>query len=244
MSGKGIKVVFFDAMGTVISLRAWVTAMINEFTLFSKKFNVAFEDVSGAWDVDWRNVNREIRGEKTRPFQTVRELFHEAFVRIGSRIGLQLSEKDITGSVDRVYNYVNKHAETYRDVPETLEVLRKQGYRIGIISDADAEDLTVQLNSAGILDYFDLLTTSSEVKSYKPDARIFEVALAKADCKSGQACHVGDTPEFDILGANRVGLHSILITHGKAKVDVKSFKPTRVIKEVGEVVSVLHDLSI
>lgn len=104
--------------------------------------------------------------------------------------------------------------------------------------------MTVQLNSAGILDYFDLLTTSSKVKSYKPDARIFEVALAKADCKSGQACHVGDTPEFDILGANRVGLHSILITHGKAKVDVKSFKPTRVIKEVGEVVSVLHDLSI
>jgi 2-haloalkanoic acid dehalogenase type II len=244
MNGSRLKVVFFDAMGTVISLKAWVVAMINEFTLMSKKYNVAFEDVSHAWDVEWRKINQEARRDKTKPFQSVRDLFHEAFTRVGKRSGLQLGEPEIASSIERVYDYVNKHAETFPDVPKTLEVLRREGYKIGIISDADSEDLVLQLKSAGILQCFDMITTSSEVMSYKPDAKIFEVALAKANCKSKQACHIGDTPEFDVLGANRVGLHSILVTHGKTKVDLKSLKPVRVIKEVGDVVRVLHEFSI
>jgi 2-haloalkanoic acid dehalogenase type II len=243
MNGNRLKVVFFDAMGTVISLKAWVVAMINEFTLMSKKYNVAFKDVSRAWDIEWRRVNQEARRDKTKPFQSVRELFHEAFTRVGKRIGLRLGEPEIASSIERVYDYVNKHAETFPDVPKTLEVLRREGYEIGIISDADSDDLTLQLKSARILQYFDLITTSSEVMSYKPDAKIFEVALAKASCKSKQACYIGDTPEFDVLGANRVGLHSILVTHGKTKIDLKSSKPARVIKEVGDLVPILRELS-
>jgi putative hydrolase of the HAD superfamily len=230
-------------MGTVINLNAWVVAMINEFTLMSKRYNITFDIVSQAWNIEWKKVNQEIRSDERKTFQSTRGLFHEAFMRVGKRLRLTIKEQDILDSIGRVYNYVNRRAESFPDVPRTLEIIRKEGYKIGIISDADSEDLTVQLRSAGILKYFDMMTTSSEVRSYKPNAKIFEIALAKSKCQPGQACYVGDTPEFDVLGANRVGLQSILVTHGKAKIDLKSTKPAHIIKEVSEVVPLLRELS-
>jgi 2-haloalkanoic acid dehalogenase type II len=243
MPGSRLKIVFFDAMGTVISLKAWVVAMMNEFARISKKYGIAFEDLSGAWSTEWRKANEDIRNDKTKPFRSIRELFHDTFMKVGQRIGAKLQEQDVADSVERVYGYVNEHAEAFPDVPKTLTALRGEGYQVGIISDADSEDLSLQLKSAGIITYFDTMTTSSEVMSYKPDTKIFEVALAKTKCKPSQACYIGDTPEFDICGANRVGLHSILVTHGRTKINMKSFKPAHTIKEIGDVIPLLHELS-
>jgi FMN phosphatase YigB (HAD superfamily) len=75
--------------------------------------------------------------------------------------------------------------------------------------------------------------------SYKPNSGIFELALAKMKCTSAQSCHIGDTQEFDVVGANRMGLSSFLVTHGKKEVKGTLPQPTYVVKEVSEVVPIL-----
>jgi HAD superfamily hydrolase (TIGR01549 family) len=158
-------------------------------------------------------------------------------------MGVELPKDYVLESVERVYNHVNRNTEPFPDVPRTIETLKSEGYEIGVISDADGDDLTLQLESARILEYFDTVTTSSEAMSYKPNSRIFEIALNKMKCRSIQACHVGDTQEFDVVGANNMGLNSVLVTHGKTTVNVKLPEPTYVVKELSEVIPLLRRFS-
>lgn len=241
MGGRRLNVVFFDAMGTIISLKPWVIVMGSEFAQLSKAHNVRFEDLTKTWGVEWKKVNQEIRADKTKPFQSVRELFYEAFTIIGKKLGMRLQQEDIQSIIKRVTDYVNENSVSYPDVRETIEELRKEGYRVGVISDADASDLTLQLRSAGVLSSFDTVTTSSEAMSYKPNPKIFEVALKKMNCKPFEACHIGDSQEMDVTGANNIGLHSILVTHGKTQLDKSLPKPTHIVKEVGEVIPLLKN---
>jgi putative hydrolase of the HAD superfamily len=239
--GRRLNVVFFDAMGTVLSMKPWVVVMGNEFARLSKTHSVEFGALTKSWSVEWKSVNEEIRRVNTKPFQSVRELFCEAFTIIGKKLDLKLQQGEIHGIIERVTNYVNTNSVSYPDVRTTVERLRGEGYRVGVISDADADDLGLQLKSAGMVGYFETVTTSSEAKSYKPNPRIFEIALEKMNCKPSEACHIGDSQEMDIAGANNLGLHSILVTHGKTQLDKKLPKPTYVIKEVSEVLSLLGD---
>lgn len=240
MSKRQPTVVFFDAMGTLVTLNPWVTAMIKEFTQVSKEYDAKFENVSKIWNNQWRKVNQDVRREGSKRFRTIRQLFVEAFTAAGKKLGVDLQKDYVLGAVERVCNHVNSNTKPFPDVPKTLKTLKNQGYRIGVISDADGDDLTLQLESAQILSFFDTVTSSSEAKSYKPNSRIFEIALAKMSCRSVHACHIGDTQEFDIVGANSMGLQSILVTHGKTQVNNKLPKPTYVVKEINEVVPILE----
>jgi 2-haloalkanoic acid dehalogenase type II len=240
MSKRQLTLVFFDAMGTLVTLSPWVTAMIREFTQVSKEYDVRFENVSEVWNNQWRKVNQDVRENGSKRFRTIRQLFVEAFAAAGKKLDIDLQKDYVSDAVERVCNHVNSNTKSFPDVPKTLETLKSQGYKLGVISDADGDDLTLQLESARILKFFDTVTSSSEAKSYKPNSRIFEIALAKMSCRSVQACHIGDTQEFDIVGANGMGLQSILVTHGKTEVKNKLPKPTYVVKEMSEVVPILE----
>ncbi|WXG47345.1 MAG: HAD family hydrolase [Candidatus Atabeyarchaeum deiterrae] len=239
MNRRELSAVFFDAMGTILALRPWVTAMTREFSDLSKTHNVKLDDIYQVWSAEWKKVNEEVR--KDKPFRNIRELFFEAFTAVGKKVDLQLSPKDIWEIIERVTSYVNKNAISYPDVRETVEALKREGYKVGIISDADKEDLTLQLESAGILQCFDTITTSSEAESYKPNSKIFKVALARMNCRPVNACHIGDSQEFDVTGANSMGLHSILVTHGRAEMHQNLSKPAYIIQELKDIVPILCD---
>jgi 2-haloalkanoic acid dehalogenase type II len=233
-------VVFLDAMGTLITLRPWAVAMKTECTLVSEKFDVKFENVSKFWSEEWRRVNEDVRKGGSKRFRTVRQLFVEAFTSVGRKLRVDIKKDYVLDAVERLCNYVNKNTEPYPDVPKTLETLKTEGFKIGVISDADEDDLTLQLESAHILKFLDTVTSSSEAMSYKPNSTIFELALTKMGCTSAQSCHIGDTQEFDVVGANRMGLRSFLVTHGKTEVKIWLPKPTYIIKELSEVVPILE----
>ncbi len=240
MSERRRTVVFLDAMGTLVTLKPWVTSMMREFTLVCKDFDVDFDSMSKTWNSEWRRVNQEVRRSGQTRFRTIRQLFVEAFASTGRRLGVELRGDYISEAVERVCNYVNRNAEPYPDVPKTLDALKGRGHKIGVISDADGDDLTQQLESAHLLRFFDTVTSSSEAMSYKPNSGIFELALVKMKCTSKQSCHIGDTQEFDIVGASRMGLSSFLVTHGKTEVKNTLPKPTYVIREISEVVPLLE----
>jgi 2-haloalkanoic acid dehalogenase type II len=239
MTGSRRTVVFLDAMGTLVTLEPWATAMMREFTLVSREFDVKFENFSRLWNIEWRAVNQDVRKGGQERFRTIRQLFVEAFASTGRKLGVEFKKDLVSDAVERVCNYVNKNAVPYPDVPKTLETLKSQGHRIGVISDADGDDLIHQLESARILELFDTVTSSSEAMSYKPNPGIFKLALTKMKCTSAQSCHIGDTQEFDVVGANGMGLSSFLVTHGKKEVKSTLPKPTYVVKEVSEVVPIL-----
>ena len=57
----------------------------------------------------------------------------------------------------------------------------------------------------------DTWTSSESARSCKPDARIYQVALAAAGCDAGEVLFVGDTVEHDVVGPRAQGMRTALL---------------------------------
>jgi putative hydrolase of the HAD superfamily len=100
--------------------------------------------------------------------------------------------------------------EPYPDVVPTLGALRERGLRLVIASNWDCS-LPQLLAPLGLLELVDGAVTSAEVGAAKPDAAVFEAALALAGAEPATALHVGDSLENDVEGARAAGLRAVLI---------------------------------
>ena len=105
-----------------------------------------------------------------------------------------------------------KDERLYNDTEECLMLLSSK-YKIGIIANQSL-GTAERLKSFGILKYIDLVVASAEEGVAKPDKRIFEIALKRADCKANQAIMIGDRIDNDIVPAKKLGMGTIWIKQG------------------------------
>ena len=99
--------------------------------------------------------------------------------------------------------------------PDTKEVLQRlsQKYKIGIIANQDF-GTEQRLTDFNVHQYINLVIASAEEGVAKPDLRIFQIALARADCKPEEAIMVGDRLDNDIVPANKIGMTTVWIKQG------------------------------
>jgi putative hydrolase of the HAD superfamily len=100
--------------------------------------------------------------------------------------------------------------EPWEDASPTLVRLRAAGLRLVVVSNWDCS-LPEVLDGIGLGALVDAVVTSAVVGAAKPDPRIFEAALEAAGCAPGEAVHVGDSPEQDLMGAIGAGLRGLLL---------------------------------
>ena len=100
----------------------------------------------------------------------------------------------------------------YPETENCLSELSKH-YKIGIIANQNLGS-EERLEKLGLLKHIDLVIASAEEGVAKPDLRIFQIALARADCKPEEAIMVGDRIDNDIIPANKIGMTTVWIKHG------------------------------
>ncbi|MFH1560554.1 MAG: HAD family hydrolase [Chloroflexota bacterium] len=123
------------------------------------------------------------------------------------------------------------YAEAFFDFPPpvapeahgVLEELRKTGYRLGMISNTGMTPGRLfrrYLAQHDLLDFFQVLTFSDEVRLAKPSTEMFYRTLRSLGTPPGKALHVGDHIANDILGAKRAGMRTVLLgtAEGQEKV--------------------------
>lgn len=105
--------------------------------------------------------------------------------------------------------------EIYSDTVKVLETLSKR-YKIGVIAN-QLLGTANRLEEKGILKYIDLVIASAEEGVSKPDRKIFDIALARANCEAENAVMIGDRIDNDIVPAKRLGMKTIWIKQGFGK---------------------------
>jgi putative hydrolase of the HAD superfamily len=93
------------------------------------------------------------------------------------------------------------------NVPETLALLKQQGYRLGIISDT-FPSIVPQLTHVGLLSYFDCTTYSFALNTFKPDPRMYRDALSKMGLPAEETVFIDDLPG-NLKAAEALGMHGI-----------------------------------
>lgn len=98
----------------------------------------------------------------------------------------------------------------FADVLPTLEALTSLGMPIGVLSNFGMHLYHV-LDRLGLLDYFEFVIVSAETGLAKPDPRIFDLVVDKAQRPPHRLLYVGDHIGDDIEGARASGLDAVLI---------------------------------
>ena len=153
----------------------------------------------------------------------------EYFALVRERYGLTEPVEDLW----RLYRRRMPELVELRDeVRDGLVALRRAGWRLGIVSNGEADNQLGKIKRTGLDRLVDSIAVSGALGVRKPDAEIFRIAAEAADCElSGGGWMVGDNAQADIGGGAAVGLRTVWIDSGKGE-----SAPTAATSVVGDVV--------
>ena len=137
------------------------------------------------------------------------DFFAEYERRVLRGCGVEISREEAA----RVWAAVRRipySMERYDDVLPAMDILKAQGYTLGLISNmsAPAGDLAANM---GLTPYLDMAVTSGEAGAEKPHPPIFREALRRAGVAAESAMHVGDQIMSDVEGAANAGISPVLL---------------------------------
>ena len=99
-----------------------------------------------------------------------------------------------------------EYIRLYPNVLESLALLRKKGYRLWLLSNAQEVFTRYELNHLGLWDAFDKVYISSSFGFRKPDVRFFRALLEDQQLDPKKCLMIGNDRETDIAGAKAAGL--------------------------------------
>ena len=188
------KVVFFDALGTLVELEPpWIGLRERLGDGIPEERLVAAVRAEMAY---YREHSSEGRDDAS-----LADLRERCATVLSQALGRQVSAETLVDSI---------RFEAFPDAAPALAALRSRGLGLLCVSNWDVS-LPRVLERCGLGEALDAVVTSAQAGARKPDPAIFAAALELAGCGPSEALHVGDTPEEDLAGARAAGVRSLLI---------------------------------
>lgn len=122
-------------------------------------------------------------------------------------ISLSLTSEQI----DKVFWDAAAPGSPTKGIEGFLEYLHQNGIRTGVISNISFAGSVVEnrINEVIPNNHFEFILATSEYMYRKPNKRIFELALEKAELKACDVWYIGDQYECDIVGARNAGIFPV-----------------------------------
>jgi putative hydrolase of the HAD superfamily len=134
---------------------------------------------------------------------------------------------------DEVYDQF-RDSRGWRLFPETREVLeefKRNGLKIGAISNFDSRLYTV-MRDLDILSFFDSITISSETGYAKPQPEIFEAAIRSIGCAPNRILFAGDSLVDDFQAGQAAGLAAFLVDRSGRYAGMESVSRIHTLREL------------
>jgi len=223
--------IIFDLGDTLVSVELRPTAGVERLYELGRnprsvpleavlaEYNDILADVRKLWGAGWETGNR---------YQLNRNMFE----RFGITFDLP---EDI---LDLEYCIAIHDLEPLPGVLEMLAELSARGIAMGILSNSmiGGTSLRTVMGRIGILKYVRFLMSSADYGFAKPHPQIFRTALAKLGTPAENTFFIGDMPEFDVFGAEAVGMTGIWYNPAGKSCDPPV--PTHIITDWGELLGI------
>ena len=167
------------------------------------------------------------------PFRSVRTEWTDFAEPLFARLGVRGGGEAYAARRSRAHG----EALLYPEVRSVLSALRDNGWRIGVLSDADTADLTANVARHRL--ELDAIVCSEELLCYKPHRTCFEAICDALGVVPGDAVFVGDSPVTDIEGSRRAGLTPVWINRRHLDWPAEFNAPATTIESLDELVDLL-----
>jgi HAD superfamily hydrolase (TIGR01509 family) len=171
--------------------------------------SISEEDYKNAMKSSWEYFNTIWKSEYRTPStdETVRYFWRT--------LHLEPNEDSMSALVESFGDSVLYHPpKLLPGIEDALDEL-SNNYLLAIISDtgfSPGRTLRRLLQENDILRYFSEFSFSDETGVSKPHPKAYQKILNALECSPGEALHVGDIEETDIVGAKNLGMKAIRFT--------------------------------
>ncbi|NHJ48263.1 MAG: TIGR02253 family HAD-type hydrolase [Asgard group archaeon] len=137
--------------------------------------------------------------------------YGEHFNRLIEKLGYEIHPKLIAAAIVAYHSTKYALLRPFPGVILTLLTLMKSEIKIGIISDGIKIKQWEKLTFLGIQHFFDIVIINDLPSQWKPSDYSYKLAMKKLKLKQPEKIiYVGNKIETDIIGANRMGIVSVL----------------------------------
>ena len=199
-----IKVIFFDAVGTLFRLTNTVG---DHYAYVGREVGLDLDarSLERAFHAAWKQMPQ--RAAIDRPRENDDKGWWRGLVYLVlDQIAPSLSEFDRDNFFEIAYEHFAEAGvwELYPEVPGILEQLQPR-FQLAVVSNFDGR-LRLILQHLDISKFFPNVFVSSELGADKPDPEIYRRALRLMKLKPNEALHVGNDPKRDWEAASAAGL--------------------------------------
>ncbi len=227
-----IEAVTFDLWDTLVHTRNYAEFRLPELTkiLRERGLSLTDEEILEAYRAGFNYSMSTIPVEGYRHIET-----HEIIDKVLEKIGF--TSEETRNKLIQVYEeaILCDPPKLKEGVFEAMDYV-KDRYRVGLVSVTGVSPgrfVREILKEYGVLDYFDVLTFSDEVKLVKPNPRLFTTCLDELGVEPCNSVHVGDSFKSDIVGAIDAGMRTIWVKT-REQVMKPGYKPDAVINSLLE----------
>lgn len=149
-------------------------------------------------------------------FHPYREVLSSVVRRFGETLGFCPSVEEVSALPDSLPNW--------EPWPDTVDALRrlKTRFRLAILSNVDDDLFATTRPKLGV--DFDEVITAQQAQAYKPDLKIFELALSRTHTPGHRVLHVGQSIYHDVIPAQTLGLATVWVNRPSARPGVGAVK--------------------
>jgi putative hydrolase of the HAD superfamily len=218
------QIIFFDAVGTLFDVRSTVGEIYAQFA-HQAGLRVDAQQLNTAFTQSFRAAPRaafasaDPQALPRLEYEWWRAVARQSFKIVGVLPGLE----DFDAFFQPLFAYFETAAPwtVYPETVKTLNTLHGLGIELAVISNFDSR-LHAVLQALEIDSWFKSVTISTQIGAAKPEAAIFEAALAKHRTLPAQAWHVGDSWTEDYAGSTAAGLRGLWLNREGAALDVET----------------------
>lgn len=202
--------VTFDFHNTIATCDPWF-----ELEIRSLPADV-FARIDPALVKDRDDVIARYRGLRTEVIHSGKEVDAvEGVRRIAEQLALSLEPGIIETTVHDLMREAMQHATPVPGAIEAVREIASCGIPVGVISSAVYHPfLEWTLQSFGIADVLAFVVTSASSGHYKSNPEIYRYAMKIVGADPSATVHVGDSPKWDVWGAQQAGMAAVWFSNG------------------------------
>ena len=159
---------------------------------------------------------------------------------------LGLYNKNLIPKLVEVYRTHKPKLSLYSEVRTVLSTLRKQGYKLGLITDGNVKVQRNKVEALKIKDFFDCIIFSDEygIEKQKPNSFPYRKVMEELKVSARETIYIGDNPYKDFVSAKKLGIHTIRIMRGQYKNVTlnKEFEAEYQIINLGELIDIVPQI--
>ena len=143
-------------------------------------------------------------------------------------------DKSIRNELLDLYKILN----TFSEVKDVLNKLKRKNYKLAILSNGTPALLNELVKSNNLENIFDDIFSIEEVGIYKPDSKVYDIPVKKYQIQKNQVAFLSANT-WDVSGSGNYGYNAIWVNRNNNIFDNLDYKPKNEVKNLKKLLDII-----